>query len=86
MHGLAPFAFEAGPLETAFGALEIGQRGVVVLALFGVDDPQPLGPPQSGRKIGVGLLKLLSNGLCGVVAQILQVIILGLTHEIGEPF
>jgi hypothetical protein len=41
-HGLLPLRVQPGALEATLGALEVGQRGVVVLALLGVDDPQPL--------------------------------------------
>ena len=36
-HGFLPFGRQARPLIAVSGALEIGQRGVVVFALLGVD-------------------------------------------------
>jgi hypothetical protein len=61
-HGLLPLREKSGAFKATLRALELGQRGVVVLALLGVDDPQSLGTPQPRREVGTGLLKLLATG------------------------
>ena len=71
-HGLLPLGGQACPLVAVSGALEIGERGVVVLAFLGGHDAHSLRTPEAGGEVRMPLLQLLRSGLGGIVAHLLE--------------
>ena len=71
-------------LEAALGSLEVRERGAVVLTLLGVDDAHALGTPEPRRDVRMGLLQLLGRGLDGVVAHVLERLVLAAAHELRK--
>src|ERR1035437_3361616 len=83
-HGLFPFGSAACPPIAVSGPLKIREHGVVVFALFGIDDAQPLGAPEPGGKAWMDSLQCLRCRLGGAVAHAFQSVVTGTPHQFRE--